>query len=85
MLGPVLFILYSNDVSNSIAYNRTVLFVEDTTIFHTGPNPHELYSKVNTDLSHLTVWFRANQLSVNVMKTKYMLTSRSSYHMPKLN
>ena len=54
VLGPVLFILCSNDVPNSISYSRTVLFADDTTIFHTGPNPHELYSQVNTDLSHLT-------------------------------
>ena len=71
VLGPMLFILYSNDVPNSISYSRTVLFADDTTIFHTGPNPHELYSHI-----------RANQLSVNAMKTKYMLISRSSCHMP---
>ena len=75
VLGPLLFILYTNDLPNSIKHSKTILFADDTTIYATGNNSADLFEKVNEDLSHLTDWFRANQLSVNASKTKYMLIS----------
>ena len=55
---------------------QTILFADDTTIYATGSNYcADLFEKVNKDHSHLTDWFRANQLSVNDSKTKYMLIS----------
>ena len=75
VLGPLHFILYANDLPNSIKHSKTILFADDTTIYATGNNSVDLFEKVNEDLSHLTDWFRANQLSVNASKTKYMFIS----------
>ena len=75
VLGPLLFILYTNDLPNSIKHSKTIPFADDTTIYATGNNSPGLFEKVNEDLSYLTDWFRANQLSVNASKTKYMLIS----------
>ena len=78
VLRPLLFILYTNDLPHSIEHSKTILFADDTTIYATGNNSADPFEKVNEDLSHLTDWFRANQLSVNVSKTKYMLISNKN-------
>ena len=76
VLGPLLFILYSNDIPNSLTYCQAILFADDTTVYLTGDNLQTMHDKVNTDLYTLNDWFRANQLSVNSSKTKYILFSK---------
>ena len=73
MLGPLLFIIYSNDLPHSLQHCETVLFADDTTGF---ANMQTLYRSVNSDLNTLDDWFRANQLSVNPTKTKYILFAK---------
>ena len=75
VLGPLLFIIYSNDIPHSITYCKTILFADDTTVYLTHVDPHILYRHVNHDLQILNDWFKANQLSVNPSKT-FILFSR---------
>ena len=77
VLGPLLFILYSNDIHRSLSYCKSILFADDTTIYLNGKNLNVLYEQVNSDLKSLTDWFRANQLSVNPTKTKYIRFSKN--------
>ncbi len=77
VLGPLLFIIYTNDLPNSIMHSRTILFADDTTVYHRGSDRNQLYNDMNSDLNSLNDWFRANQLSVNATKTKYMLITNS--------
>ncbi len=79
VLGPLLFILYSNDLPNSLNHSKTILFADDTTVYNIGTDLQTVYEQVNNDLSILNDWFRANQLSVNPTKTKYILFSRDTY------
>lgn len=83
VLGPLLFIIYMNDLPNAISDCQVVLFADDTTIYHSGSNVEHMFEKVNSDLEHLSDWFRANKLSVNASKTKYMLISRKPYILPE--
>ncbi len=76
VLGPLLFILYSNDLPQALSHCKTILFADDTTIFKTGNNMEQIFEQVNADLHTLNDWFRANQLSVNPTKTKYILFSK---------
>ena len=78
VLGPLLFIIYSNDIPHSITYSKSILFADDTTVYITGSNLEIMYQHVNYDLKSLNDWFRANQLSVNPLKTKYIHFSRHS-------
>ena len=71
VLGPLMFIMYSNDIPNSLTNCKTTLFADDTTIYMAGETLKTLYKQVNIDLSSLTDWFMANQLSFNLSKTKY--------------
>ena len=76
VLGPLLFILYTNDIPRCLHHCKTILFADDTTIYLTGAEVQTLYHQVNYDLDILDDWFKANQLSVNPSKTKYILFSR---------
>ena len=78
VLEPLLFIIYSNDLPHSLKHCETILFADDTTVYFTHTNMQTLYRSVNSDLSTLDDWFRANQLSVNPTKTKYILFTKRS-------
>ena len=71
VLGPLLFLLYINDLPNATNL-FTSLFADDTGFFMSSHNLTELYSTVNTELEKAATWFRANKLTLNVSKTKYI-------------
>ena len=75
VLGPLLFIIYINDLSESLTYCKPIIFADDTTLFHKGIN-NNMFEHMNHDLKLLSDWFRANQLSINTSKTKYMFFSK---------
>ncbi len=76
VLGPLLFILYSNDIPHAVEHCKSILFADDTTVYLTGENLQTMYGQVNADLKSLNDWFRANQLSVNPTKTKYIVFAK---------
>ncbi|MEE9189443.1 MAG: reverse transcriptase family protein [Candidatus Neomarinimicrobiota bacterium] len=73
ILGPLLFILYINDISNSSNILNFILFADDTNVFHSDPNPVSLSNTVNTELQKVMKWFAVNKLSINLKKTHYMV------------
>ena len=75
ILGPLLFIIYMNDITNTTSLLKLILYADDTNIFLSHPDLNSLYHIMNTELTHITDWFRANKLSLNVSKTNYMLFS----------
>jgi len=73
VLGPILFIIYTNDFANCLNNCSSILFADDTTVYITGKDIKELHLKMKNDLCSLSQWFRVNKLSLNISKTKYML------------
>jgi hypothetical protein len=70
VLGPLLFLLYVNDLPRAVPSNITpILFAADTSIIITRPNTSELQEAVSVSLQQLTKWFQANSLSLNFSKT----------------
>ena len=72
ILGPLLFLIYVNDTSNSTSL-KLLFFADDTTISCSSPDINNLYNIVNEELDALNQWFYANKLCLNVKKTKYIL------------
>ncbi len=70
VLGPRLFILYINDISNVSKILNLVLFADDTHILYSDENVNNLNNVVNSELDKLNTWFIINKLSLNVSKNK---------------
>ncbi len=72
ILGPILFIIYMNDISN--CSNLPIYcFADDTTVSSSSPNIEALYDTMNNDLDAIIKWFNTNKLKLNEKKTKYMI------------
>ena len=78
VLGPLLFIIYTNDLSASLSNSKSIIFADDTTVYASSSSLQKLHADVNSDLVSLADWFCANKLSLNVGKTNYVLFSRTS-------
>ena len=74
-LGPLLFILYINDMSNSLENLKIVHFADDSTIHTTLNKSMNIAPQINTSLSCINNWLIANKLYLNIGKTKYMIIS----------
>lgn len=72
ILGPLLFLIYINDLPLAIRYSQTLLYADDTVIFASGQNPDVINHKLNSDLQSLDKWLQENHLTINVRKTECM-------------
>ena len=73
ILGPLLFILYINDLNTVSDVLRTIMFADDTNLFLTGKNLDEIKIQFNEKLKTISLWFQTNLLSLNVSKTSYIV------------
>ena len=67
-LGPLLFI-FTNDIYMLPTFSNIILFEDDTTLVNSSKNVHFLQYSLEHDMSLLTYWYQANQLSLNVTET----------------
>jgi len=72
ILGPILFLIYINDIHNASDL-QLLSFADDTTISYSSPDIDNIYLKMNNELEALNQWFSANKLCLNVSKTKYIV------------
>ena len=82
ILGPLLFIIYINDFCRSSDVLSFVLFADDSTLFFSHNDPRSLVNIVNTELNKVMHWIRANKLSLNLQKTKYIIFSNTINTLP---
>ena len=68
VLGPLLFLLYINDIINTSSLGQFVLFADDTNIFISGRTAKEVYRKANRVLRDVNEYMVLNQLHINVSK-----------------
>ncbi len=84
VLGPLLFLIYINDIANASNMLHAILFADDTNLLGTmstfytftpkNKNDFEILSnRINEELSKINEWLKINKLSLNVGKTKYMI------------
>ena len=76
-MGPLLFIIYINDLPNVTSKLVHILFADDKKLLIEGSNIHGKITTLNNELNRLNVWLGANKLQINVSKTQYMVFLRA--------
>ena len=74
ILGPLLFLLYINDLPNCNLLSDVRMYADDTNLTFASSDPEELFSSLTHDLNNLKQWLDSNRLSLNVLKTKCLFT-----------
>ena len=72
-VGPLLFIIYVNDIKNASNIALFILFGDDTNLFFKHLDLKTLFKNINFELSKIAIWFKINKLSLNIKKTNYIL------------
>ena len=73
VLGPLLFLLYINDVNQAIKFCKVHHFADDTNLLCLGNSIKKLNKLVNADLKRLVNWLNANKISLIVKKTEIVI------------
>lgn len=85
VLGPILFLIYINDLTNAFSHNSPLIFADDTTLTFFATSQDTLNSHINEDLSSLYSWLATNKLSLNISKTNYISYSHHQTIPPPLS
>ena len=72
-LGPLLFLLYINDLPNCLSLSSASMFADDTNISTHGDTGNEIQERLNADLENVHQWLLANKLTLNKQKKEYMI------------
>lgn len=73
ILGSVLFLIYINDLPNCLDYSTPRLYADDTTLTFSDCDTPALKNQMKSDLDQVALWLRANKLTLNVLKSEFML------------
>ena len=73
ILGPLLFLIYINDLPLATKLSSPILFADDTNLIYTAVTYNELNKKINDDIKVVSDWFMYNKLALNESKTKYII------------
>ena len=84
ILGPLLFIIYMNDIYEACKSFHAIMYADDTSLYSSlgsfnvklignNSDKHTLSVKINNELSNIQEWLNINRLSLNANTTKYMI------------
>ena len=73
ILGPLFFLQYINDINNAFNLLNLILFADDTNVFLSHKDLNYLSDMLNLATVKLSIWFKANKLSLNLKNTKFMV------------
>ena len=84
ILGPLLFLIYINDIVNSSNVLSFVLYADDTTVYVQNDYIDSAIEILNTEMAKVALWFDSNKLTLNVNKTQMiMLSGEKNFDSPK--
>ena len=85
VLGPLLFLIYINDMANSTSFFYILSYADDTTLFCSFDkfeNLAVLLNEMNNEIQKFDDWLTVNKLALNIEKTKFMLFSKQPKFVP---
>ena len=69
ILGPLLFLIYINDLPSCLPKEATRMYADDTAVTLTGNNPAQIQTLIDCSLADVTTWLNSNKLTLNTTKT----------------
>ena len=72
ILGPLLFLIYVNDIVNSSSLLKFIIFADDTTVIFSHCDMKLVFDTLNNELPKISSWFKSNRLSLNLLKTHFI-------------
>ena len=70
ILGPLLFIIFANDIVDVLKRSRIIKYADDTVLYVPGKTIEIIETHLNEDLMNLSYWFEENELILNLKKGK---------------
>ena len=80
VLGPLLFLIYINDLHNAIKNSTVHHFADDTNLLVSGLNIKKIQDLINLDLKYLSNWLKANKIALNSSKTELIIFRQRNKH-----
>ena len=77
ILGPLLFIIYVNNICNISNLLFNIMYADDASVLFSGEKINDLICLLNKELDLLSIWLNSNKLSLNTQKTFYLLFHRA--------
>ena len=84
VLGPLLFLIYINDLHLAIKNSKVFHFADDTNLLNINNSPKQMQKLVNADLKILYKWLLANKISLNCDKTEIIFFHKPGEKVPDL-
>ena len=81
ILGPLLFLIYINDITLSSNKFDYIMYADDTTLLYTQPEINNVEQNVNNELQYISNWFKANKLILNLQKTNFCVFKNNHHGM----
>ena len=72
-LGPLLFLIYINDLPNCLKNSKPAMYADDTNVSFTRQTSSDIEVKLNDELENVYNWLLVNKLTLNIEKTEYMI------------
>ena len=82
VLGPILFLIYINDLPLSSSKLTFYLFADDTNISYESESLDQLESVINRELKKVKLWLEVNKLSLNINKTNFIIFKSPQHSSP---
>ena len=80
VLGPLLFLIYINDLNKVIKFSFMRHFADDTNVLYTNKSLRKINQRTNFDLKNIVDWLHVNRIASNASKTKVVI-----FRSPKKN
>ena len=83
VLGPLLFLIYVNDLNIKLQHTKSISFADDTNLIISNKRLDILLKNIKVDLNVIIDWFNANKLTLNIGKTDCLLFSSKNQKVDK--